>query len=305
MSSLDRDYLHCKRIIKQHSKSFYWAFRRLPKEKANAVWAIYAFCRRLDDAVDEGDSTGEFDRLVTQWQVLRQGEVPDEPVWRALGDVFRRYNPSVEPYEGMIEGQRSDLAFAQPETDEELLQYCSLVAGTVGRMLLPVLATEHQSELADTANQLGQAMQLTNILRDVGEDLCRGRVYFSREAMERFGVTEAILAEGKPTSAFMALWEHYAVMAGQLYQQALENLGLYDRDSRAAVRGAAMVYGAILDEIRRRGYPCLTERVSLTLTLKLLILARRNPYEQSVGNSHFAAVRGADTGRGHGTEQEG
>ena len=305
MSTPRKDFAVCCGITRRHSKSFYWAFRGLPREKADAVWAIYTFCRRLDDAVDEGGDPEAVGRIAAEWAAFCAGNTPDTPHWRALRVVFDRFAMDRVPFDGMFEGQRMDLAFAQPQDDNELLRYCALVAGTVGQMLLPVLARKNAFSLGTAAVQLGQAMQLTNILRDVGEDLRRGRIYFSRQTMERFGVTGAMLAAEQPSKEFIGMWEYYAQMAATLYRAALAELPLYDEDSRAAVRNSALVYAAILQKIRHNGYSCLQNRVSLSFWEKLKLIRTGKHDEKHMGFDAVAGLYRADRGLGDTAAKQG
>ena len=270
-----RDNRYCKRIIRKHSKSFYLAFRGLPQKKRNAVYAVYAFCRTLDDTVDIEGNNRNFEQIILQWQVFTEGTVPDHPMWRALHRAFQDFPLEREPFEDMIRGQRADLTFQQPENDGELLDYCYLVAGTVGRMLLPILATENAGRLRETAIWLGQAMQLTNILRDVGEDVEKGRIYFSGEAMRQYHVLLIDFFNILPEKNFIMLWEHYAEMAEDLYRRTLGELKLFDSDSRAAVYRSALFYSGILKKIRDEGYVCLQKRVSLSFIEKVSLMLHK------------------------------
>ncbi|MEZ4357776.1 MAG: phytoene/squalene synthase family protein [Eubacteriales bacterium] len=274
MNQLKKDFLYCKKITKRHSKSFYIAFNCLPSEKKRAVWVIYTFCRNLDDSVDIKNNGADFEKITDEWKAFRLGNIPDKPQWRALRYVFDRFKAAREPYDDMIKGQKRDLDFKQPEDDEALLDYCSLVAGTVGRMLLPVVAVNNKEELEGAAEHLGQAMQLTNILRDVGEDLTLGRIYLSKKTMNMYGVSEEMLNRREVKKEFIELWEHYADMAEKLYQKAIKSISYYDADSQKAVLNSLKLYKAIIDKIRQGGYMCLTKRFSLNLFDKLNILLK-------------------------------
>jgi phytoene/squalene synthetase len=192
-------------------------------------------------------------------------------MWRALRWAFGRFGLAEEPFQALVDGLASDRDFHQPKDDEALWGYCRQVAGTVGLMLLPVLATHSRDPLRETAVRLGDAMQLTNILRDVGEDLRMGRIYLSAERMADAGVTEADLAEGKPTAAFRALWEGYATAAERWYAEFLGTVRHYDADSRRPLRMAAKGYRAILGEVRRHDYDCLRRRNSVPAWRKVLL----------------------------------
>lgn len=270
-AALAADLAWCEEQVRRGSKSFHFAFRTLPREKASAVWAIYAFCRRFDDAVDEPAAPDDFDVLRLQWARFRAGETPDAHMWRALRWAFRRFGLETAPFDDLVRGLDGDRSFVQPPDDAALFEYCHLVAGTVGRMLLPVLATHGRDGLRDTAVRLGDAMQLTNILRDVGEDVRMGRVYLPARAMEEEGVTADGLAAQHASEAFVALWERYARIAESWYDEFLATVPRYDADSRRPLRLAAKAYRAILHEVRRHDYDCLVNRNVLPRWRKLAI----------------------------------
>lgn len=262
-SSIATDYAYCEEIIKKHSKSFYFAFSKLPKDKANAVYAIYAFCRLADDSIDEAESKEEQGEalafLTNELNRFEQGKEPDHPVWRALRDVFDRYDMSVEPFFDQLHGQAMDYRFVQPQTLIDLEEYSYYVAGSVGLMLLPVIASENHKDLEEEAIALGVAMQLTNILRDVGEDHQKNnRVYLPKELMDSEEYTDEDLSNQKITKEFVGIWEKIASRAEHLYEKFSDSLKYFDRDSQLQVALSAKVYGGILDAVRENGYDCFT-----------------------------------------------
>ena len=229
---LEEDYRFCKKIIKEHSKSFYYAFSKLPKEQANAIYAIYAFCREADDAVDEAptreDQLKRLDTLHDELCLFEEKKEKNTPIWRARRDVFNRYPMEIEPFYNQLHGQRQDIEFVQPDTLAELEMYSYYVAGSVGLMLLPVLTHSSSKELKSSGVSLGIAMQLTNILRDVGEDLTKiDRIYLPRKLMEKHGYSHDDLSNQKITPSFIQLWEEIAVRAEHLYDQFQENIFLF------------------------------------------------------------------------------
>jgi len=145
-AQLRADYKYCENVIKKYSKSFYYAFSQLPDEKAKAVYAVYAFCREADDVVDETqEQTKKQQKLQQLEEELNQfakGNTPDDPKWRALRDVFQRFEMEVEPFYLQITGQKSDIRFQQPQSIEDLYEYSYHVAGSVGLMLLPILCSK-------------------------------------------------------------------------------------------------------------------------------------------------------------------
>lgn len=264
-SSLAADYQYCETVIKQYSKSFYYAFSTLPQEKANAVYAIYTFCRLADNSVDENKTVSKqlraLDQLMHELNCFAHGTEKDTPLWRALRDVFNRYDMDIQPFFDQLTGQRMDINFVSPRSLADLEAYSVYVAGSVGRMLLPIIATGSVRELERSAVELGIAMQLTNILRDVGEDFGdKGRIYLPLNEMTSFGYTERQLADGQITEEFIQLWEHLATRAETLYEEFIRNSERFDEDSKFAVITSARVYRGILDSVRKNGYDCFRKK---------------------------------------------
>jgi phytoene synthase len=270
------DLRWCEALTLRHSKSFHFAFHNLPREKAEGVWAVYAFCRLFDDAVDAPSEPEDFDLLCMQWIRFASGETPDTHMWRALRHGFERFGLERAPFDDLLAGLDGDRTFHQPENEEELFTYCHRVAGTVGLMLLPILSSDPAAReaLRPTAVRLGDAMQLTNILRDIGEDLALGRIYLPLDRMRETGVTPEILAAGKPTDAFRTLWESLATTAESWYAEFHHTVHAYDADSRRSLRIASNAYREILHEVRRHGYDCLTKRNSVPAWKKAVLSVR-------------------------------
>lgn len=262
-TNIAEDYAYCEAIIQKHSKSFYYAFSKLPKEKANAVYAIYAFCRLADDSIDEAETREEQAEALTfltnELNRFEQERDPDHPIWRALRDVFDRYEMSIEPFYDQLEGQSMDYYFKQPNTLAELEEYSYYVAGSVGLMLLPVIASENHDSLEDEAISLGVAMQLTNILRDIGEDYQKiDRIYLPAKLMQEEHYSEEDLANQVINGEFIAIWEKIASRAEYLYDKFSNSLKYFDKDSQLQVALSAKVYGGILDAVRENNYDCFT-----------------------------------------------
>lgn len=254
------DYKYCEEIIRENSKTFHKAYSRLPEDKRNAVYGVYAFCRISDDLIDEEDDVDgllEFERELDEF---KGGKVVDKPVWRVLDHIFSRYEMEIEPFYQMIEGQKRDADFRDIETDEELYDYCYYVAGTVGHMILPIIARENHRKLKVVASALGRAMQITNILRDVGEDYRKGRVYIPEEGFKRHGYRKEDLSKGIIDQNFIRLWEDYATRAESLYDEVKESYHLFDRDSVEPLILSAEYYREILNKVRENGYDCINKR---------------------------------------------
>lgn len=262
---MQADFSYCETIIRKHSKSFYYAFSQLPPEKANAVYAIYAFCRTADDCVDSSQPDTEklaaLKRLKEELDLFRDRAEVDHPLWRALRRVFTAYEMDIQPFYDQLTGQWMDMNFSIPKTMDELERYSYYVAGSVGLMLLPVLASKANVDLRPSAIMLGIAMQITNILRDIGEDVhTKQRIYLPEEEMERFRYTQADLRDGLITESFIRLWESLAKHAESLYDDFNRNLNLFDADSRLPLSLSAGVYRSILDAVRGSDYDCFSKR---------------------------------------------
>lgn len=253
---LSKAYRFCEEIIAANSKSFYKSFSMLPKENRKAVWAIYAFCRTVDDIVDEGaDPVRELSLFKQEFNDFLAGNFNVEnPMWLALSDVFKNYDMDDEAYASMIAGQEMDLLMKRYKTVEDVLDYSYHVASSVGLMLLPVLAPGKTEILKEGAIALGYAMQITNILRDIDEDLGLGRVYLPSELMTKYNLNEEDLRRKTVTPAFVSVWEEMAKEAEYYYQKAFETINEYPVSSRIPVKGAGLVYREILTTIRKKDY---------------------------------------------------
>lgn len=268
-------YTSCEKVIATHSKSFYKAFSLLPKEKRKAVWAVYTFCRTVDDIVDEGiNSEEELEQFKNDFDHFLTGAYDSEnPMWVALSHVFRNYDMDVEAFRGLITGQEMDLTINRYRTMEELLNYSYHVASTVGLMLLPILAPGKTGILKEGAISLGYAMQITNILRDIGEDLKLGRIYLPEDIMGKYELCEDELRSGIVTPQFIAVWEELASKAEFHYKKAFETIHDYPLSSRVPVKGAALVYREILVTIRSKQYNVFREKHYVPEESKQAILA--------------------------------
>jgi len=270
----EQDFKACEAIIRTHSGSFFRAFRHLPAEKARAVNAVYAFCRTADDLADVAHDADGLETLAGELASFAAGATPPKPFWRALRVVFERFPMEPEPFFEMLQGQREDLAAPEYETEAQLERWCHLVAGSVGGMLLPLLCREPTPALREASDRLGKAMQLTNILRDIGQDLRNSRVYLATETLARHGLTRNDLQGGIVDDRFRAMWEDVAAQAERWYEQSLAMLPLYDREARLPLYLAAAYYRAILNQVRRNGYDAFRKRARLSNAAKLLLLAR-------------------------------
>ncbi len=261
---LDLDYFLTEQIIKKNSASFYAAFSKISdKHRRRGVFSVYAYCRYVDDLIDEKN---DLDQLLAYKSKL-DDFVKGYPVggfrWRTLKDTATRFYPvdyDYQPYYEMIEGQEFDAHPVRMETIDQLLQYCDLVAGSVGKMLLPILAPKATVDLKPFAIALGRAFQLTNILRDIGEDYRRDRVYLPKSMMNAHHYSLSDLKQSLVNESFIAMWEELASLAERYYQQALPMLVHFPEDTRWPLKGALLVYRAILEVIRHQQYTVMKKK---------------------------------------------
>lgn len=266
-TELKKDYAYCEKVIKASSKSFYTAFSKLPKDKAKAVYAIYTFCRQADDTVDANEPLAlkkeNLAILEAELKEFEKGKTPNHPMWRALRDVFNRYAMTTSPFFDQLEGQKRDLDFQEITDLAALKDYSYYVAGSVGLMLLPILATKSgiTESLKESAVSLGVAMQITNILRDVGEDYRENkRVYLPTELLDRHQVDLAQNVEKGPDNNFIALWEELAEESSRGYVEFEDSISHYDSDCRFPVLVSSKLYTGIMDSVRKNNYDCLSKR---------------------------------------------
>lgn len=270
---INEDYNYCRQIIKSHSKSFYYGFSQLPEDEAKAVYAIYAFCRTADDIVDGNESEAEkreaLQLLLQQIDSFEHGEQIDHPMWRALADVRNKFPLDLAMFRKQVTGQMMDLDFRQPATIEDLYHYSSHVAGSVGELLYPILAGQDTQAGRKAADNLGIAMQITNILRDIGEDHReKQRIYIPKSMMQTYQYTEQNLINQEINEAFIVMWEALAQDAEDRYNRFYPHLIDYNRESRQPLLVAALIYAEILNEVRRNNYNCLTRRNKVSLISK-------------------------------------
>lgn len=274
----------CEELMKKGSSSFHRAFDGLPSPRREAVHVIYAFCRMIDDSVDEPDNS-----LYTIYELRDSfrnlGQAEGHFIWPALRWLFDTF-PQLErePFLLQMEGQTRDLTFTHYETMEQLETYCYLVAGTVGEMLLPVLRDDHNEEAQAAGISLGIGMQLVNIIRDVGEDSRRGRRYVPLDIMRRNGYREQELERGEVNEPFVAVVHELRREALAWFEKGLVNVDTYPPESGLAVELAAAFYAAILDDVEAADYDVFRRRAYVSDEAKLQMFRR-------------TAARYADKGR--------
>jgi 15-cis-phytoene synthase len=261
--TLRQAYDYCESLIGRHSKSFLLASALLPAEKRQAVRALYAFCRVTDDIVDRptGDSTVQLDHW--RRRILVNHPPLDDLVTIAWADARLRYRIPVRYAEQLIEGVARDLIQKRYETFEELAAYCYGVASTVGLMSMHIIGYAGVHAIP-YAIKLGVALQLTNILRDVGEDWRAGRLYLPQEDLETFGLSEEDIACGQVTEAWRSFMRYQIARNRLLYSEAMPGIALLNRDGRFAIAAAAELYQGILTDIEANDYDVFSRRAFVT-----------------------------------------
>ena len=298
LNELEKAYEYCESITKLHAKSFYFAAKFLPKHKRKAVYPIYAFCRHVDDEVDEietGNETaaieaveiwkGKLRGIYRNEETRRRGDeetkneirgsenVNRDLVFLAWTNLLKTYKiPENLPLE-LMQGVLMDTTIKRYETFDELYVYCYRVASTVGLMSSEILGYKEKIALR-YAEALGIAMQLTNILRDVKEDAERGRIYLPQEDLRRFDISETQIFAGEFDDNFAALMKFQVERARYYYAEGEKGIRLLEKDSRLTVLLAARIYAKILDEIEKQNYDVFTKRAHTTQSQKLLAIPK-------------------------------
>ena len=246
--------------------SFYYAFLFLPAPRRAAITAFYAFCREVDDVVDETTDPGVAATKLAWWQTevnrAFAGQ-PSHPVMRALMPLASDHQIEAHHLQSVIEGCQMDLAQTRYLDYPALQRYCHLVAGVVGEVAAHIFG-QSQDQTTAYAHKLGQALQLTNILRDVGEDALRGRIYLPVNELQRFDVKAHEILKRTYSERFLALMRFQAERAHTLYDEALALLPAADRRAQKPGLMMASIYRALLREIERENFQVLHQRISLT-----------------------------------------
>jgi phytoene synthase len=285
--AVEESYEMCGEVAESASKTFYTATSLMRPAARKHVWAIYAWCRRTDDIVDSQLAWQNPDMLEGQ---LKNWERRLDNIWNqkpydtldlAMADTVRAYPTlDIRPFRDMIDGMVMDvpghaLSKTRYETFKELEVYCYRVAGTVGMMTLPILGTADgftEEQAREPAKALGIALQLTNILRDVGEDLQRGRIYLPLDELLQFGLTEDDLFSRKVTEKYKTFLKFQIARARDYYAEATRGIPMLAPDARFAVRASLDLYAGILDKIEENDYDNFHKRAYTSKLEKLRIL---------------------------------
>ncbi len=274
-AALQGAYEYCASITRTYSRTFYLASNLLAREKARAVQALYAFCRSTDDLIDEAGATAAAADAFATWNARLCAPIPaaHDPVPLAWADAQARYRIPRGYADQLIAGVARDRSQNRYATFDDLAEYCYGVASTVGLMSMHIVGYESR-EAVPYAVKLGIALQLTNILRDVGEDWRAGRLYLPQEELERFGLDEGDIAAACLDGRWAAFMRFQIGRVRRLYDEAEPGIALLAADGRFAIGAAATLYRAILVDIEAHDYDVFTRRAHIGVWGKLGRLPR-------------------------------
>lgn len=283
--SLKQAYRHCRAITRYHAKTFYLATRFLPNEKQRGIFAIYGVCRYLDNLVDDAEdlildekiSLSEIDGRLNEFKqkldLVYDGQKVEDPILMAYADTLKKFKVDKELPLLLISGVRQDLDKSRFQNFQEIYDYSYKVASVVGLMTSEVFGYSSKEAL-QRATDLGIAMQLTNILRDVGEDLERDRIYIPKDELDMFDISEQELFDKEMSEKFIELMKFQIDRARGYYKNAFEGIEMLTKDSRLPVYLAHRNYSRILDKIEENGYDVFNKRAFLKQSEKLYILPK-------------------------------
>jgi len=279
-SFLEEAYERCRNICAEYAKTFYLGTLLMTEERQKAIWAIYVWCRRTDELVDGPNSGHMNSEVLDRWEErledLFEGR-PYDMLDAALTHTVLNFSLDIKPFRDMIEGMRMDTRKCRYQNFQELYLYCYYVAGTVGLMSVPVMGIAPDSLISaestyDAALYLGIGNQLTNILRDVGEDAARGRVYLPQDELAQFGLCDDDVFSRKVTDQWRELMKEQISRARYYFNLAEGGASQLDKDSRWPVWSSLLIYRNILDAIEENDYDNLTKRAYVGRAKKLLML---------------------------------
>jgi phytoene synthase len=266
-------YAEVERITRREAKNFSYGIMVLPRDKRQAIAAVYAFARAVDDIAD-GELPHEEKRArLEELRAALDGE-PVEPVFVALGDARERFSIPREPLAALVDGGLQDTEQARYSDFDELRGYCEKVAGAVGLACVPVYGSSDTEHALTYATELGIALQLINIMRDVAEDWRLGRVYLPQDELTAFGVGEDDIEQGRITPEWLALMTFHTARARAHLAEGLHLLGSLDRRSALCVGTFAGLYRETLDRIETGGFDVFGEKVRLSTPRKLAVVAK-------------------------------
>lgn len=261
---LQHAYEYCKQITQYHSRTFYVASGLLPAKKKQAARALYAFCRITDDIVDNANSELERLEKLSQWYqaVMCQGQSMDKLAELAWADTQVSFNIPHGYAQQLIDGVSRDFTQVRYDTFADLAEYSYGVASTVGLMAMHITGFNGEQAIP-YAIKLGVALQMTNILRDVGDDWARGRIYLPQDELAAFGLSDADIADGVVTNKWREFMQFQIERVHRLYDEALPGVAMLNSDGRFAIGAAAGLYRAILDDIAANDYDVFNRRAHI------------------------------------------
>jgi phytoene synthase len=265
---LEKAYAYCEDITREHSRTFYLASNLLPIEQKKAVRALYAFCRTSDDLVDEGGANKINELAEWRHRSLSNHPADDDLVALAWADARAKYNIPHRYAEQLLDGIAQDLTVTRYEKFADLAHYCYGVASTVGLMSMHIVGYSGE-EAVPYAVKLGVALQLTNILRDVGEDWNNGRFYLPQEDLRKFKLRESDIAAGKLDNRWQSFMRFQIERTHRLYDEALPGIDMLGKQGRFAIGAAAELYRAILDDVEANHYDVFNRRAHVKGSKKL------------------------------------
>jgi len=266
------------RVTRKSRSNFYYAFLALPRARREALYAVYAFCRTVDDIADLGTDAATQRAGLAAWRrdiarCYERGAEPEHPIARQLAAAVRRFNLPRAALEAIVEGCEMDLERATYDTFEDLLPYCYRVASAVGLCCIEIFGYT-QTSARDYAVSLGTALQLTNIIRDVGADARNGRIYVPLHDLRSFGVKPDDLRDGRYNDAFVRLMAFQAARAREHYAKAWAAFPAADARTLVPAEIMGRIYFALLEEIEARHFRIFDERVTLPARRKAAIALR-------------------------------
>lgn len=267
---------YCAKRVEQSHSSFRLSFLLLKKERRQALNALYAFCREVDDIVDEIHDPEEARKQLNDWRAEINSLYQDRPshlISRALLPAVKNYQLSQEHFLAIIDGMEMDLDKSRYATFDELYLYCYRAAGVVGLLTARICGYENR-QTEEYAEALGIALQLTNILRDVGEDLSRERIYIPEDELSRFGLSASTLSNPEQAANLIELLKFQQERAESYYQKALMALPTIDRGAQLSGLVMGVIYHALLKQIATEHYPVLNKRVHLSSLSKLWVISK-------------------------------
>lgn len=270
-------FKEAKRITKKFAKTFYLASLFLPKDRKYAGYAVYALCRLSDEAVDNSAICNQTDILLGLEEKISaaySGCKLNEPLLAAFRETVKKYKIPKECFDELIEGMRMDLKIKRYPDFSALYKYCYRVAGVVGLIMIKIFGYKDAS-CRDYGIKLGIAMQLTNILRDINEDIGRGRIYLPQDEMLKFNVSESQLIKGLNNEGFKNLMRFQIERCRKYYEESSAGIKLIDsRLSRLVVMVMKETYCGILDEIKKNNYDIFSKRVFVSKSRKIAIISK-------------------------------